>query len=115
MNEVEKAERIQAWKAFLIPSTLFVACLFNAAGIYIIYTGNSVGMVFLGLGFAIIIGGMFAFITFHNAHRAQGKWKQVSDDLPEHLADEERSEFDADDEVEASGRTSDDREPAGVR
>lgn len=89
MNEIEKAERIQAWKAFLIPTGLFIACLLNAAGIYILYSGNAIGMVFLGLGLAIIIGGIFAFITFQNEHRANGNWKVVSDDLPEHLIEAE--------------------------
>jgi multisubunit Na+/H+ antiporter MnhC subunit len=77
MNEVDKAERMQAWKAFLIPSSLFVACLFNAAGIYILYNGDTVGLVFLGIGFTIIITGMFLFITFHNKRRARGQWKRV--------------------------------------
>ena len=79
MNETEKAERIQAWKAFLIPSSLFVACLLNAAGIYIIYTGNSIGVIFLGCGIATIVAGMFAFVTFHNKRRAKGDWKRVAE------------------------------------
>jgi hypothetical protein len=77
MNEIERAERIQAWKAFLIPSTLFVACLLNAAGIYILYTGNTLGLVFLGMGFTVIVGGLFAFITFQNTKRAKGQWKRL--------------------------------------
>ena len=80
MNEIERAERIQAWKAFLIPSTLFVACLLNAAGIYILYSGNTLGIVFLLLGFSVIIGGLFAFVTFQNSHRARGQWKRLSED-----------------------------------
>ena len=79
MNEIDKAERQQAWKAFFIPSSLFVACLLNAAGIYIIYTGNAVGIVFLGLGIATVVSGMFAFVTFHNQKRADGQWKRLSD------------------------------------
>lgn len=82
MNEIDKAERMQAWKAFLIPSSLFVACLFNAAGIYILYSGNTIGVFFVGMGFAIIVTGMFLFITFHNKQRADGKWKQVQDFTP---------------------------------
>lgn len=80
MNEIDKAERVQAWKAFLIPASLFVACLFNAAGIYICYTGNSIGVIFIGFGFAIITAGMFAFVTFHNKRRAVGEYKRVSDE-----------------------------------
>jgi multisubunit Na+/H+ antiporter MnhC subunit len=81
MNEIDKAERMQAWKAFLIPASLFVACLFNAAGIYILYSGSSIGVIFLGLGFAIIVTGLFLFVTFQNKHRTQGNWKRVSEDF----------------------------------
>ena len=87
MNEIERAERTQAWKAFLIPSTLFVACLLNAAGIYIMYTGSSVGIIFLGAGFTVIVGGLWAFITFQNAQRAKGKWKQPPK-LPAHITED---------------------------
>jgi len=72
MNDADKAEYVQSLKAYLIPSSMFVACLFNAAGIYIMYAGNTVGLVFLGAGFAIIIGALFAFVTFQNKHRADG-------------------------------------------
>lgn len=72
MSRDAKAERVQAWKAFLIPSSLFVACLFNAAGIYIIYSGSAVGVVFVCIGFGIIASGLFAFITFQNKERARG-------------------------------------------
>lgn len=69
-RERDKAERNQALKAFAIPSGLFVACLFNAAGIYIVYTGNAVGFAFLAIGFAIIAAGLFMFITFENKARS---------------------------------------------
>ncbi len=72
-NEVEAAERQQAIKAFLIPSGLFVACLFNAAGMYIMYSGNAIGAIFLGIGLAIVIAGLFAFVTFENKHRSKGR------------------------------------------
>lgn len=109
MNDVERAERIQAWKAFLIPSTLFVACLMNAAGIYIIYTGSSVGVIFLGLGFAVIIGGLFAFVTFQNTRRAGGQWKQVSNSEEDFSENESTTEADDDETAES------DRELAGIR
>jgi hypothetical protein len=92
MNEIERAERIQAWKAFLIPSLLFVACLLNAAGIYIMYAGNSVGIVFLGLGLTVIVGGMIAFVTFQNTKRAKGQWKRISPDIVEPTDDGVTSE-----------------------
>lgn len=80
MNEIDKAERMQAWKAFLIPSSLFVACLFNAAGMYILYSGSTIGLFFVGVGLAIIATGLFMFITFQNQHRAQGNWKKLPED-----------------------------------
>lgn len=79
MNETERAERIQAWKAFLIPSSLFVACLLNAAGIYILYNGSALGVVFIGAGIATITAGLFGFVTFQNKRRAKGQWKKVSE------------------------------------
>ena len=82
MNETERAERIQAWKAFLIPSSLFVACLLNAAGIYILYSGSAIGVVFIGAGIATISAGLFGFITFQNKRRAKGQWKKVSEVQP---------------------------------
>lgn len=81
-ESVAKAERTQALKAFLIPSGLFVACLFNAAGIYIVYTGNTVGIVFLGIGFSIITAGLIAFITFQNKARAKGRKSEPTDPEP---------------------------------
>ncbi len=107
MNDIERAERMQAWKAFLIPSTLFVACLLNAAGIYILYAGNSAGMIFLGLGIATIIGGMFAFITFQNQQRAGGQWKRLSDDLPDHVHVTEDSAEDGESPDETPEETAD--------
>ena len=82
MNDIDRAERAQALKAFIIPASLFVACLFNAAGIYILYAGNSVGIFFIGIGFAIIVTGMFLFITFHNKQREQGQFSQAQDMTP---------------------------------
>jgi hypothetical protein len=81
MNDIDRAERSQAWKAFLIPASLFVACLFNAAGIYILYNGDSVGVIFLGIGFAIVITGLFLFVTFHNKQREQGRYHRAAEDM----------------------------------
>ena len=92
MNDVDRAERSQAWKAFLIPASLFVACLFNAAGIYIMYSGSSVGVFFLGFGLMVIVVGMFLFITFHNQQRASGRWQQVDDAVEEEQPQPEEDE-----------------------
>ncbi len=86
-KEADRAERIQAWKAFLIPSGLFVACLFNAAGIYIVSTRQTPSASsFMVIGFAIISAGLIMFITFQNKQRAKGQWKQVSEPEPVHAA-----------------------------
>jgi hypothetical protein len=81
MKYDEKAERNQAIKAFLIPSGLFVACLFNAAGIYIVYAGNAVGIIFISVGVATILGLIFAFITFENKTRS-GRKRVVNEPEP---------------------------------
>ncbi len=82
-NEVEAAEQQQAIKAFLIPAGLFVACLFNAAGIYIMYSGNAIGAIFLGIGLSIVAVGLFLFVTFENKHRSKGR--RVSNEVESYM------------------------------
>ena len=77
MNEEDKAEFIQSLKAYLIPSSMFIACLLNAAGIFLISNGHTLGAVFLGAGFSIIIWALVAFIQFQNKLRADGRSRQV--------------------------------------
>jgi len=78
MNEAEKAEFIQSLKAYAIPSSMFVACLFNAAGIYLLSVGHSAGIAFLVTGFAIIIWAMVAFVQFQNKLHAQNVAKSAA-------------------------------------
>lgn len=78
MNEAEKAEFIQSLKAYAIPSSMFVACLFNAAGIYLMSVGHSAGIAFLVAGFAIIIWAMVAFVQFQNKLHAQNIAKSAA-------------------------------------
>jgi hypothetical protein len=73
MNEMNKAEFAQALQAYLIPSSMFVACLIMSAGMYITYTGNHAGVVFIGVGFSVIIWALFTFVRFQNKHRARGE------------------------------------------
>ncbi len=77
MNEVEKAEFNQSLKAYLIPSSLFLSCLINSAGIYIIYSGNPAGWPFLAVGFSIMAWAFTSFIRFQNKLRAQGRFKRT--------------------------------------
>lgn len=108
MNDTDRAERLQAWKAFLIPSSLFVACLLNAAGIYILYAGSAAGVVFLGLGFLVMISGLVGFVTFQNKKRAKGQWKRISDPVIDDEAEEADYEAVASDE-EATTESQDDQ------
>lgn len=74
MNEIERAELIQSLKAYLIPSSLFVACLIGAAGTFLIREGYAVGWAFVGVCATIIISSMWAFICFQNKHRYEGRF-----------------------------------------
>ena len=77
MNEIEKAEFNQSLKAYLIPTLLFLATLITAAGMFIIYSGNSAGWPFVAVGSAILIWSFWAFITFHNRLRAAGRYHDI--------------------------------------
>jgi membrane-associated phospholipid phosphatase len=79
MNEIDKAEYRQAINAFLIPSSLFIACLLGAAGIFLIRESYGLGWVFIAGSFSIIAWAFFAFITFQNKLRANGQMKDQFD------------------------------------
>ena len=72
-NEINKAELIQGLKAFLIPSSLFVACLLGAAGTFLIREGYQLGWGFILASAVIIISAFAAFITFQNKLRVKGQ------------------------------------------
>ena len=75
-GEVEKAEFIQSLKAFLIPSSLFIATLISAAGSFLVYSGYSLGWIFLFTSGSIMTFAFVAFIRFQNKLRLQGHFKQ---------------------------------------
>jgi len=79
MNEIDKAEYRQAINAFLIPSSLFIACLLGAAGIFLIRESYGLGWVFIAGSFSIITWAFFAFVTFQNKLRAKGQMKDQFD------------------------------------
>lgn len=81
MNEIDKAELIQGLKAFLIPSSLFVACLLGAAGTFLIREGYQLGWGVIAASAAIIVSAFAAFITFQNKLRKDGKMVDP-EDLP---------------------------------
>lgn len=74
MNDIERAELMQSLKAYLIPSSLFVACLIGAAGTFLIREGYQLGWAFIGTTALIIIWAMWAFICFQNKHRFEGRF-----------------------------------------
>lgn len=74
MNQVEKAELIQSLNAFLIPSSLFVACLCGAAGVFLLYNAEPFGYLFLAISFGIIFWAFVAFVQFQNKLRAKGQF-----------------------------------------
>lgn len=75
MNEIDKAEFAQAVIAYLIPSTLFIACLLGAAGTFLLYNYEPWGWAFIAASAGIIIWAFVAFIRFQNKLRAQGKFE----------------------------------------
>ena len=71
-KEAKKAESWQALVAFLIPSTLFLACVTAAAGSFLIYNHESLGWIFIVAAGITIILNFMALIRFQNKLRAKG-------------------------------------------
>jgi len=70
--EAKKAESRQGLLAFLIPLTLFLACIGAAAGSFLIYNHESLGWIFLVVAGVTIILNFIALIRFQNKLRAKG-------------------------------------------
>ncbi len=79
LNEIEKAELIQGLKAYLIPSSLFVACLLGAAGTFLVREGYALGWGVIGLAALIIVSAFVAFVRFQNKLRAGGVMPEQKD------------------------------------
>ena len=71
--DIERAELIQSLQAYLIPSSLFVACLVMAAGTFLLYNRFSLGWAFVGLALVIMAAAFTAFFRFQNKLRAGGQ------------------------------------------
>ena len=71
-SQAQKAESWQGIKAFLIPLTLFLACVAAAAGSFLVYHYEPVGWVFLAAAGATIIVDFIGLIRFQNQWRAKG-------------------------------------------
>ena len=72
-SDAEKAEIIQSVKAFLIPSSLFIATVIMSAGTFLIYNGYTLGWAFVGVSATVITIAFVAFVHFQNKLRAGGK------------------------------------------
>lgn len=71
-SDAQKAESWQALKAFLIPLTLFLACVGAAAGSFLVYNNEPLGWVFLIVSGITIILNFIGLIRFQNRLRAKG-------------------------------------------
>lgn len=87
-REAEKAELIQSVKAFLIPSSLFVACLIASAGTFLLYNGYALGWGFVAVGGTIIISAFTAMIRFQNKLRVKGQYEADADVIKGSVAKE---------------------------
>ncbi len=71
-SDLQKADSWQALKAFLIPVTLFLACISAAAGAFLIMNQESLGWIFIFISGVTIILDFVGLIRFQNKWRAQG-------------------------------------------
>lgn len=78
-NEADKAELIQSIRAYYIPSSLFIATLINAAGIFLVYNGYSLGFGLLALGVTVIASAITFFVRFQNKLRVSGQIARAED------------------------------------
>lgn len=85
ISEIEAAERaefIQSVKALLIPSSLFLACVIMAGGVFLLSVHEPLGWAFVLVSVSTIIASMIGFVRFQNKYRAKGI-------LPKHLQEDE--------------------------
>jgi hypothetical protein len=82
-DDMSKAEVMQAVKAFLIPSSLFVATIISAAGIFLLTSGYSLGFAFIAVSATIFVSTFIAIIRFQNKFRSEGKFRPEPDNGPE--------------------------------
>lgn len=82
MNDIDRAEYVQAIRAFLIPSSLFVACLLGAAGTFCLVNGEQLGWALIVGMVATIAWAFHAFINFQNKVRQRGGFRGKKIDVP---------------------------------
>jgi hypothetical protein len=79
MDEIDKAELIQALKAYFIPVAMFIACVMSAAGVFLIREGYGLGWLVIGAAVTLLAAAFIACATFQNKLRAQGLMKDKYD------------------------------------
>ncbi len=77
--EVDRAEMWQSVKALLIPLSLFLACIIAAAGIFLVYNKEEVGMLLIVVAATVIILDFIGLIRFQNKFRAKGMMPDKKD------------------------------------
>jgi hypothetical protein len=78
-SEVDRAEMWQSVKALLIPLTLFLACIIAAAGIFLVYNNEQIGILLIVVAGTIIILDFIGLIRFQNKYRAKGMMPDKND------------------------------------
>jgi hypothetical protein len=71
-SEADRAEMWQSVKALLIPLSLFLACLIAAAGIFLVYKNEKVGIALIVVAAIVIVLDFIGLIRFQNKLRAKG-------------------------------------------
>jgi hypothetical protein len=72
LEEAKKADRWQSAKALLIPVCLFLSCVINAAGVFLVYNNEPLGWIFVFASLSAIIACFVGLIRFQNRYRARG-------------------------------------------
>lgn len=78
-TQADKAELIQSMQAYYIPSSLFIATLITSAGIFLLYSGYSLGFLFVGIGVTIMVSAFVIFFRFQNKLRVDGQIARIED------------------------------------
>ena len=72
LAEAERAELIQSVKALFIPLFLFLSCVIFAAGVFLLYNGESAGWGFIAVTAIVATSTIVALIRFQNKYRVKG-------------------------------------------
>lgn len=106
MDEIDKAELIQALKAYFIPVAMFIACVLGAAGTFLIREGYGLGWLVIGAAATLLTGAFVACATFQNKLRARGLMKDKYDTPAPGFETESETETEAKVETQTQFQTS---------